>query len=470
MEIVPSTLPALALALALFLRGPRSGLWLMLFASPFGAAAAFNLPAAGGATIGVLDLAAVAAFAAVLLMPGAGGRMLGTMRPPQPGFWLAGLMAVAVVSALFLPRLFVGETEVFSLSRAANERGIVSLPLAPTTGNLTQAFRLTLGALAFYALATVFRRSPDAGLVVRAIAVATAANLALGLLDLATFLTGTAVLLEPIRTANYAILEDVQMMGIKRMIGGFPEASAFGNYTLGLFGFWFAYWAFGPRRRLAGWMLGGTTLALLHSTSSAAYVGLVGFLVTFGLVAILANLRAQVGRRGLALAVGGILAAWLGAVAVFSAYALVDPVTAFLDRALFDKFETDSGVERMSWNAQALRNFADTWGLGAGLGSVRASSWLAACLGSIGLLGTGLYLAFLASLARAPGTTGDAERDASIAGLKAAALAIVLQAMLTLPTPDLGIFFFALAGLLTGLSRGGALERMQARPQGARKS
>ena len=464
MEIVPSTLLALALAVALVLRGPQRGLGLLMAATPFGAAAAFNLPAAGGATIGVLDLAAIAAFAALLVLPAWPGRLAGTLKAPQPGFWLILTIGWAVFSALFLPRLFAGQTEVFSLSRLANESSIVSLPLRPTTGNITQAFRLTLGVLAFLAIATVFRRRPETGPVLTAMCIATIVNVVLGVLDVATFYSGTAALLEPIRTANYAILEDHVMLGVKRMIGGFPEASSFGNYTLGLFGFWLAYWIFGARRRLAGGMLAATAAALVHSTSSSAYAGLVAFLVTFGLIALLLGLRAHVSRRAMAIAVAGLLGLWLTALAVVSAYTLVEPVTAFLDRALFSKLETDSGVERMSWNAQALENFSDTLGLGAGLGSVRASSWFAACLGSLGAFGTALYLAFLASLAAAPARTGDAERDATILAVKAACLALWLQAMLTLPTPDLGIFFFCLAGLIAGLSRGGVLEwRMERR-------
>lgn len=157
-----------------------------------------------------------------------------------------------------------------------------------------------------------------------------------------------------------------------------------------------------------------------------------------------------------------MLAAWLAAVAVAAGYAMVEPVTAFLDQAIFRKIDTASGIERMSWNTQALRNFVDTYGLGAGMGAVRASSWLVACLASLGVLGTLLYAAFLVSLVRAPGATGEPERDAVIAGLKAALLAVVVQAILSAGTPDLGVFFFLLAGLLAGLSRGGILEARDA--------
>ncbi|HBN30079.1 MAG TPA: hypothetical protein DD416_02380, partial [Rhodobacteraceae bacterium] len=69
MQIVPSTFLALAVILLLLWRGPFRGLWLFLLLTPFGAAAAFNLPAVGGASIGVMDLAAVALFAIEFLTP-----------------------------------------------------------------------------------------------------------------------------------------------------------------------------------------------------------------------------------------------------------------------------------------------------------------------------------------------------------------------------------------------------------------
>ena len=105
-----------------------------------------------------------------------------------------------------------------------------------------------------------------------------------------------------------------------------------------------------------------------------------------------------------------------------------------------------------------MQNFLDTGGIGAGLGSVRASSWLVACLSSIGVLGTFCYLAFLTGVLRASARTGDRTRDAAISGLKAGCGAMFIAAMLAHPTPDLGIFFYAMAAMVVGLSRGGVLE------------
>ena len=68
MAVVPSTFLAIAAILLIFLKGPHRGVWLFMLLTPFGAAAAFNLPALGGASIGMMDLAAVVLFMMVAIV------------------------------------------------------------------------------------------------------------------------------------------------------------------------------------------------------------------------------------------------------------------------------------------------------------------------------------------------------------------------------------------------------------------
>ncbi|MFT7592983.1 MAG: hypothetical protein ACI8R4_000294 [Paracoccaceae bacterium] len=457
MQLVPSSILALAAILMMFVKGPRRGVFSFLALTPFGAAAAFNLPALGGATIGLKELAVVAVFVMVWIAPDGPNRLLGTLRPGQPGFVLLILMAVCGMSAIFAPMVFRGATEVFSLSREANAQGIISISLRPTTGNITQLFMMTLSALAFLCFATVFRVTPDARAVLTGMAIATGINFVLGWLDVVTGATGLNVLMEPIRTANYSMLDGSRMAGIKRMVGGFPEASSFGEYSLTMFAFWLPYWTRSPSSWLARIMLVASAIVLLRSTSSGAYVALVLFLLGYGLYAATSGTRSRVPKRVAVIFFCGLLTVWMAALVIYASYQLVDPVTAFFDQTLFDKLETDSGIERMSWNTQALRNFTDTTLVGAGLGSVRASNWFVACLGSIGLIGTLLYLAFLTLLARLPVPSENAETAVVVTGLKSACFALFIAAFLTSTTPNLGVFFFTLAGLATGLSRGASL-------------
>jgi len=459
MQIVSSTFLAVAAIILIFWRGPHRGLWSFMFLTPFGAAAAFNLPAAGGASIGVIDLAALSLFGLVLMTPDGIARLAGTMRPGLPGFYLFLLSVFCMVSAVLFPRLFQSATEVFGIARNEQVARIVMSPLRPSTGNFTQLFRILLDAMAFFAMAAVFRLRPDPKPVITAMIVATIVQLALGLADIMTVAVGQQSLLDVIRTANYDMLVGTTMGGLTRMVGGFPEASSFGYYSLGLFGFWLEYWILGRRRSLGFWMMLISAYLLLRSTSSSSYVAAMVFLITFALISVIRGYQRTVTRRAVSMVLGFVLITWFAAVALIVAYETVEPLTDYLDTVLFDKATSDSGVERMGWNTQAWQNFLDTWTLGAGIGSVRASNWLLGCLSSIGLVGTAIFLMFLSSLASAPSISADRDRMAVIRALKAGCLAMFLSAMLTTATPDLGVFFFVLAGLCAGLSRGGQFDR-----------
>ena len=454
MEIVPTTALAAAAVAVIAWLGPRRGLWAFFALTPLGAAAALNLPSLGGASIVLADMAAVALFAAALTRAGAPGRLLATMRPPRPGFLLVALLAFGAFATVFFPRVFAGQTEVFLVSRVAGEAGVVSRPLRFTNGNVTQLLRLTLGAMVFLTLATVFRREPDPRAVVVALAADAVVHWTAGLLDVLSYSAGMPQLLEPIRTANYAMAVTQVMAGLKRMVGGFPEASSFGYHTVGLFGFWLQYWFDGGRFRYAAWFILATTAVLILSTSSSAYVAAALFGGAFVAVNSARIVKRDVGLR-VAWILGGLAAATpVAGAGLAVAYQTVPEFAAYLDRLLFNKLTSSSGVERMSWNMQALRNFADTWAIGTGLGSVRASNWLVACLASLGLLGTGLYLVFIASVFRAAPPERLGETAVVARALKMGCLALLAQAMLTTATPNLELGFFAMAGLAVGLAAG----------------
>lgn len=460
MEVVATSFLAILVIVVLAVQGPLRGFWIFLAATALGAAAAFNMPALGGASILVADLGALTIFMMVALHSGGLALIVGTMRPGQPGFWLILLVVFGLFATLFFPALFRGQTEVFSLSRDLDGGGIVRSKLRPSTGNLTQLFRLILGGAIFFATATVFRVRPDARIALIAVAITTGFNAALGWLDVLTYAIGLPEALDILRSANYSMLDAATMGGIKRMVGAFPEASTYGYFSLGLFGFWLRFWFSQPKSLLGRVMLALATVAVLRSTSSAAYVAFVAYVVTVTLGLALVGARQQVNRHSVSIALSFVMAAWLSVIVVVVSYELVTPIRDFFDTTLFDKLEGDSGVERMSWNAQAFLNFAETYGLGAGLGSVRGSSWLMATLASIGVIGTALYLMFIGSvLFNREAGHGGGERASVIRALRSGALALLISSLLTGATPDLGLIFFAFLGLATGLARGAQLER-----------
>jgi hypothetical protein len=453
MQFLPSTFIALAMIGVLLVMGLRRGLWVFFATMPLGAAAAFNLPAVGGASVGIKELTVIAVFALVLFQRRGLDHIFGTLRPGQPGALALLLFVYCVLSALWVPTVFSGATEVFTISRAANSNGIRSIPLGPTAGNLTQLFALTLSLAAFLALATHARINPDPGRIVTAVAVVTGLNLALGLLDIGTAAAGVSYLMDPLRTANYSILSEARMMGFKRMIGGFPEASSFGSFSMGLFGFWLYRFVVAPKSRLAVIMLAIALFCVLRSTSSAAYVALVLFVLVYAIYGAVTQMRSVLNKQIVITAILGVLLAWQAAIMIYASYELVEPVAEYLDEILFDKLVSDSGVERMSWNAQALRNLADTWLIGAGLGSARASNWLLSSLGSIGVPGTALFVAFLVAVFRMRVAEGATEAEMAVTALKWGCVATIVTELLIASTPNMGVFFFAMAGLATGLAR-----------------
>ena len=453
MQIVPSTFLALAIALGILLRGPSRGLWLYLAVTPLGMAAAFNLPAVGGTSILVADFAMLALIASFCARPDAVSALLGTIRPYQPGFFLFLLLVWCAVSAILLPRIFTGQTEVFSIGRVEGQIGIIMKPLAPGGGNLSQLVRMSLSGMSFFVLATLFRRDPNPQRVVFGLAVAAVVHVMLGWIDVFTYQAGMSKLLDPIRTANYALADKQVLAGVRRMIGGFPEASAFGYFTIGLFGFWLQYWIGSRRSWLAFWLTTLLLVAMLRSTSSSVYLALAVFLI----MVVFLNRPGRdlmISSRG-AKIVGGISVLLpIAIIGIVVAYQTSPDVTAYFDRLMFNKLDSTSGAERMSWNTQALTNFVDTNLFGAGLGSLRASNWLIATLGSIGIIGMSCFGAFLIAFARAPVGENDEEMAQVIKALKVACLALFCRALVVRATPNLELLFFSMAGIAVGLSRG----------------
>jgi hypothetical protein len=192
---------------------------------------------------------------------------------------------------------------------------------------------------------------------------------------------------------------------------------------------------------------------VLRSTSSAAYVALVIYIGVYAVYGAATRMRSVLSRQIVITAILAALLLWHAMIIIYAAYELVEPVAAFLNETVFEKLGSDSGVERMSWNAQALRNLFDTWLIGAGLGSARASNWLLSSLGSVGLPGTALFAAFLVAVFRMRVAVPGTPADMTVSALKWGCAATLVTELLIASTPNLGVFFFAMTGLAVGLAR-----------------
>jgi hypothetical protein len=356
--------------------------------SLFGSTLALSL---GG--MGILPPQLFLAFFALRAFNLVGGKKLAdAFSLETPGFWLLCNCVWACMGAIVLPRLLHGSTLVFPVDRSVEE--IMLKPLAPVSGNVSQVV-YCIGDVIVYCCMVAFLKYRGAyRTLAHAILVLTALNALCGAIDFVSHAAGFDALAFT-KTAQFADLTGEEMGGLVRISGTFSETSAFSAFSLPLFVFCLNLWMLGWRPKLAGALAVVTLGLLLISTSGSAYVGVAAYLVVLlfsrpSLVTRAAAARKH--RMWIIAACAGVLGTlyvilFLPAVA----NALID----FVDTTILSKAGSSSGVERMGWNAQGMTNFFDTYGIGVGLGSIRASSFLVVLLGSLGVVGTFCYAMFV---------------------------------------------------------------------------
>jgi hypothetical protein len=267
--------------------------------------------------------------------------------------------------------------------------------------------------------------------------------------DVLTYMTDTQDLLSFIRNANYRMLNDGEIGGLKRIVGSFPEAGAYSYAALGLYGFTLALWLdFYPMKYL-GVICSLLLATMLMSTSSTAYVALLVFSLLLLAGCLSRSARGTATPRQMSYIGLTFLALPIFLMAMMLLPGVWSKITTLFDATVVNKLDTPSGVERMLWNEQALVVFLDTGGWGAGVGSVRASSFVIALAASVGLPGILLFGAFLDRLWRAPlARSGQRTPDAIVmrAG-GVVCLAQFIAAAISASGTDLGLFFSMAVGL-----------------------
>lgn len=415
----------------------RTVFMVVLF-SLFGAAAAIALPALGGTAItpALLFLPFVVARALVKW-----SREPVSFAPSRAALWLSLLVLWGLASAIVLPRVFQGQTQIFVLDRLSGQ-GQRLYPLRPLATNFTQSV-YAIGQLACFVAMRVLLRDPANTLKFRdAVLVVAGLDVFAAVLNLSEYI-GLPSVLDYVRTAQgYALAIEYAMGGLPRIHGTFPEASLFAYYTLPLFAFCLSLWTSGVKPQLSVPLTLLLLMCLLMSTSGTAYMGLAVYAVVY-LVRELPNRSVPVTLMLLGMA---------GAALVLSVYVFDLDAAQWLNRffqtTILDKASSGSGQERAAWNQQAWTNFLETYGIGAGLGSGRASSYPLALLSNLGVLGAALFAGFVASVLMAARSGRDgapaavthvrrAAGDAMLAGLIGATLAVGMF--------DLGISFYLFA-------------------------
>lgn len=323
-------------------------------------------------------------------------RMLDISLRPSQCLLLFVFWIVAVLVTLLMPRLFAGQILIIPMRL---EEASFGDPLYPTQQNISQLMYLTISIVTVFACALAFRSAATRQHVLSALCVGGAVTVFTGVLDL----VGIGAYLDVFRTATYAYLIDVELSNVKRIVGLMPEASSFGSLAVGFLSaiYFFRRAISTPWIRLvaAPVLIVLLTLFALLSTSSSAYGGL----GIFGCVAavewfwrLLTAPRGSRAREGLAseywAIVCGLAAIYLLALVKPS---LFDPLLELVDTIVFQKTSSDSFIERSMWTAVSLNALFDSWGLGVGMGSTRASNGVVAVFSNTGIAGGLLYYGFM---------------------------------------------------------------------------
>lgn len=472
MEVTPVGLLAVALWFAFAWRGLPWALAYTICLMPFGMASAVNLPALGNLSLLIFQVCAALTVAYVLLL-----KLLGpapfdlSETPPQTGILIL-LLIYCAISAVIFPRLFEGDLQVFTLNRGQLGQGGIKVgaftsrlvPLRPSPANLSQMFYFALSAFFFMAAYSIMKSRGAAKLIFQALLVATFIHGLLAVLDAAKL----SALLAPFRTANYSLLDEHQVAGVPRIIGGFAEASSFGAASMYFLAFFLVHFVNTWSRWSAAAALVSAACALASFSSTAYFAGFC--LVVY--VTVLLVWRAASSRMQWQETMTVGIAAY-GVLAIVGLVLIATPAghvfSEILERIIFDKASTSSALERGMWAEYGYRTFVDTYGLGAGIGSIRSNGFAAVYLGSIGAIGFGLVLAFLGwtifpRYVRNIVSSDEPARRAIYSAARATLVIAICSRVASATTPDFGVSFMVFAAL-TVLARGAGERVSRPAPQ-----
>jgi hypothetical protein len=444
MSVEPIGILTILLGLLCLPLGYRATFVALLCTALFGAAAAILV---GGANIQPAHLFLSFALVAVLSRRNEAAAAMKAIRFGQPGFWLLCLVIFAVGSALVMPRLLAGSTQIVPLGASEYADTGSTVPLGPVSSNFSQSVYMAADLACFVITAAIGTTQIGHRAVVAAILGYCAGNILLAMLDIGTYAAGMQGILDFMRNAQYTMHSDDQVNGAKRIVGSFPEASAFARATLGAFAFTGTLWLSGRSPMVTGPMALASLALVLLSTSSTGFAGapLVALMLYAGLV------RRTGFQPNRPFSSAAVLCTPIILIVVILGVLLDERASAtvhgYIDTLILSKSSSTSAIERNSWNTAALSNFLDSFGFGVGLGTIRTSSFPIALLANVGIPGTALYALFAASaLFGRPNGRSSYEADAGLAA-RNACLALIIGDTLAAPTVEQGLLFYALAAL-----------------------
>ncbi|WP_137700404.1 hypothetical protein [Marimonas lutisalis] len=441
MTLYPVSLLFILIWLRVSLKDPDRGVSVALAALPFGMFAAL---AVGGLSV-LMAHFLVLLCCGVFAIRWASGA-IGRLHVPRAGILLLLFGLYSLFSAIILVRLFAGTFLVFPLSFDLKGTAVsiyffsTMKPLAPSNSNIAQAGYILISIAFFLVMVNSLRRR-GAEIIESGLVWAAGVNIALGAVDL----VGLDNALSIIRTADYALNNEHALLGFARVIGGFPEASEFGAFSAAMFAYFATSFLISRRRGHGALALGSFTCALLSFSST-------GYAALFAAAIMLALHARHFAVRGISWNIAHGMAvllalALVGLSAALIATPFLETFMGLIDRLFFDKANSTSGLERAAWARSGLNAFVQSWGLGAGAGSLRANGLVAVLLGSVGLPGTLAFVAYLWSALGPFRAFGNVRAACFFYSARVAAITYLAAKLVSGTTPDPTLFLVAVTAI-----------------------
>lgn len=417
-----------------------------------GGSAAVVVTALGGASISPAHLALGFLIVRILAHRGVGEAIKSAF---LANIAFVIFAAYAAAGAFALPRIFRDQLDVVPMRPAGLRSLFDAFPLEPTSQNVTTAVYI-IGTLLLAMCAYVAARQAQGAVrFVKTACVLVAIHCALGIASAVAGDTVIGRILALFRNGSYAQVEQ-QVGGFVRIAGIFPEASAYASYSVGWLALMTELWFRDILPRRTGPMAALMAAVLICSTSSTAYLSLAVYAALI-VVRLLLFPNFLTFRKFLSLATFCFAAVLLACLFLALKPALAQTLLSVLERMTVAKAGSDSGLQRAFWAKQGLTAFVTSHGLGIGAGSFRSSSIMTAIIGSVGVIGTTAFVAYLARIVmplRSSTYFGAADpvEGVGVAASWAALVSLVPQAV-SGPSPDPGLLFAILAGVSLGLRR-----------------
>ncbi|MFT9016019.1 MAG: hypothetical protein ABF990_09825 [Acetobacter sp.] len=370
----------------------------------------------------------------------------------------------ALLGSIVMPRLFMNEVMVWP-QKGDSVGGRVLL--APSFGNISQDIYLIVNA-SFLVIAARFLTRSDVHIdrLYRTFLLGGWCVVVICLWQLAHRLAGvpypdTFFYSNP----GWSVLKTQTAGPMPRINASFSEPAACATFLSEVL--FSSVWIVlnGYRTMQAKWLIPASALALACTTSTTGFITVAAGLCLLPLAALASGANRLLGNI-MRLLMGGAVVLGFGVLVVVTLAPQVVPAVQFVYESTADKKQSQSYQDRSQVDRDSLALVAQTYGLGVGWGSNRASSLLPGILSNTGLVGGfGLMIfnmTLLRAAVRARRAVPPGPERMVIEGVLPALIGGLIAACLSSPTLEYLDFYLLIALLVAAVARIGLLQTMAA--------